>query len=313
MIATVLISLGSTLHQARYVSYAGWIGVLSIIISVSIITIAVAIMKPENEPDNGNKVDLGITAGVKGDFKDCLSAISNIAFSFGGFPGFPTVISEMRKPDEFNKAMFISQIIIFVFYIIVAIVVYTYSGQYISTPVRFTIIIIDYLNNQKIKQVLGTAGEVIKKISFGIALPGLFIGGIVSNHIQSKSFFVKLLRSSEHIRSSTFIHWFIWLSIVLASAIASLLIALSIPFFDLLTSLIGSVFISFFAIVIGSYLWLYDNYNYKSKTLLYKFNFSINVFLLLFGIFLIVSGFYSNVVLIQNHYSNDKFDKPFSC
>ena len=49
---------------------------------------------------------------------------------------------------------------------IIATIVYFYAGQYVATP------------------ALGTAGVLLKRISYGIALPSLIVAGVLYSHVS---------------------------------------------------------------------------------------------------------------------------------
>lgn len=47
-------------------------------------------------------------------------------------------------------------------------VVYHYCGQYVSSP------------------ALGSAGPLLKKVAYGIAIPGLLVGAVLALHFPAK-------------------------------------------------------------------------------------------------------------------------------
>ena len=57
----------------------------------------------------------------------------------------------------------------------------------------------------------GSAGTLFKKISYGIALPGLVIGVGIYQHVAAKLIFVRVLRDSRHLQANTVTHWATWL------------------------------------------------------------------------------------------------------
>lgn len=111
----------------------------------------------------------------------------------GGTPAFFPILSEMRKPADYTKAMLSAQIGSTVFYIVVASVVWASVGVYIASP------------------ALGSAGPLIKKICYGVALPGLLAGAILYMHVSAKYLFVRLMRGTRHFHQETFWHWVGWL------------------------------------------------------------------------------------------------------
>lgn len=98
-------------------------------------------------------------------FSDAASAVSALVFSYAGTPAFFSIASEMRNPREYTKALITCQSVVTVTYVTVGIVVYYYAGSYVTSP------------------AMGSAGPVIKKASYGIALPGLFATSILLIHV----------------------------------------------------------------------------------------------------------------------------------
>lgn len=100
------------------------------------------------------------------DFATAITAISTIVFAYAGTPAFFSIAAEMREPLHFNRALFLCQSVVTVFYIVIGIVIYYYCGSYVSSP------------------ALGSAGPVVKKVSYGFALPGLLVSTLLFIHVS---------------------------------------------------------------------------------------------------------------------------------
>lgn len=74
-----------------------------------------------------------------------------------GHVAFFGFISEMEKPEDFPKALALLQITDTTMYVIVALVVYRYAGVDVKSP------------------ALGSAGPIVKKVAWGIAIPTVSI------------------------------------------------------------------------------------------------------------------------------------------
>lgn len=72
----------------------------------------------------------------------------------------------MRDPRFFTRAFIISQIGSTLIYLVIGVVVYYYCGSHVASP------------------ALGSAGPIIKKISYGIALPGLLATTTIVIHVS---------------------------------------------------------------------------------------------------------------------------------
>lgn len=120
----------------------------------------------------------------------------------------------MREPKDYHKALSASQTICITFYLVVSIIVYLCCGQYLTSP------------------ALGSAGPVIARVLYALALPGMTVGAVLFTHLSAKWALVKMLRGSEHLQKSTVIHWVTWLGAVGVSGLVSFTVAESIPFFS---------------------------------------------------------------------------------
>ena len=99
-------------------------------------------------------------------FAQGITAVSSLVFAFSGTPGFFSIVSEMRDPRKFTPALLICQAVVTAVYITIGCVVYYYCGSYVASP------------------ALGSAGGLIKKIAYGISLPGLIVTTTIVSHVR---------------------------------------------------------------------------------------------------------------------------------
>lgn len=99
------------------------------------------------------KPDLHLKATTTIGFSAAFISVTNIIFSYAGHVAFFSFISEFRDPSEFPKALFLLQATDISMYLVVAIVIYRYTGQEVTSP------------------ALGSASNVVMKIAYGVALP----------------------------------------------------------------------------------------------------------------------------------------------
>lgn len=131
-----------------------------------IVTIAVGVQsRPADAPQEGVWVsDYKITNTPS--FTDAVSAVSTMVLAYSGTPAFFNIVAEMRDPRLYTRSLFVAQGSVSVVYAVVGCVVYYYCGSYVSSP------------------ALGSAGGMLKKISYGIALPGLLVSITLSAHVS---------------------------------------------------------------------------------------------------------------------------------
>lgn len=116
---------------------------ISVFAAVLITMIGVGVQRP----------GAGREAVVENDLYHAFIAVLNIVFSFSGHVAFFAFISELEDPAEYPKALCLLQGTDISLYLVTAVVIYCYAGQEVTSP------------------ALGSAGEVVKKVAYGIALP----------------------------------------------------------------------------------------------------------------------------------------------
>jgi amino acid permease len=132
---------------------------------VFIVAVAVGLQdRPASAPQDGVWVsDFKIVNNPS--FTDAVTAISTFVLAYSGTPSYFNIASEMRNPRHYTRSLIVAQTSITATYIAIGCVVYYYCGSYVSSP------------------AMGSAGGVVKKISYGIALPGLLASLIITTHV----------------------------------------------------------------------------------------------------------------------------------
>ncbi|GAA6034593.1 hypothetical protein JCM8097_005413 [Rhodosporidiobolus ruineniae] len=281
----------ASLRTLGSVKWIGWAGLISMVVSILLVAIAVgAGGRPSPAPQEG-PWDKDLVMWGNPSFTDAMNAVSNIMFSYAGTAAFLPIASEMRNPRDFPKAVALCQTFVTVFYIVVGVVVYLYAGQYVASP------------------ALGTAGTLIKRVAYGLALPGLLAAAL-----PAKWIFVRAMRNSRHLTESTKTHWTVWLSCTLGCVLFSYIIASAIPVFGGLVGLVGALFGSFLSLTGVSWMWFYD----ARKTWAGKHGakywglWAFNAFIVVAGLFLTVAGTYGSVISIRDSYAASG-GRPFTC
>ena len=113
----------------------------------------------------------------------------------------------------------------------IATTTYYYAGQYIASPAfvsppRSALIHRSKLTRMSVVHaVQGSAGVLIKRIAYGLALPALFVSCTIYTHVPAKWIFVNILKGSEHLTKNTFKHWVVWFGCVLGCVLFSYVVA----------------------------------------------------------------------------------------
>ncbi|GAA5896528.1 hypothetical protein JCM6882_005719 [Rhodosporidiobolus microsporus] len=280
------------------IKWLSYIGLMSIVPAILLVTIAVgAGERPASAPQSG-PLDLQIKMFNTPTFADAMSAVANIVFAFAGTPVFLPIASEMRRPADFWKSVILCQSFCTAFYLAVSITVYLYAGVYVASP------------------ALGTAGVLIKRVAYGLALPGLWFTAIIYVHLPAKVLMVRMLRGSHHLAHKTRKHWITWFSCTIGCACFSYVIAEAIPVFGGLVGLIGALFGTLLTFHAEASMYLFDIWaafrDPKTRTFKLWCGVIGNVALIIVGSFLMVGGAYGSIVSIKNSYAAVG-GTPFSC
>ncbi|KAH6916520.1 transmembrane amino acid transporter protein-domain-containing protein [Coprinopsis sp. MPI-PUGE-AT-0042] len=267
------------------ISWIGWIGLFSIVSAVLTLTIAVGLQaRPSLAPQDG-LWDKDIKIFAKPTFAAAMSAVNSIVFSYGSTPIFFGIISEMKEPRKYPRMMMVSMAFLTTIYLIIGSLVYYYCGQYVASP------------------ALGSAGPLLKKVCYGIAIPGLLASLVIFVHVCAKTFFVRILAGTKHLTSNSLTHWATWLGCTFCTTAVGYIIASAIPIFSSLISLVGAVVCPSVCIIPHTFMWWHDHWRSvpaserKRSTTIHAV---INAFLLVVGAFLIIGGTYGAVLDLIN-------------
>jgi hypothetical protein len=102
---------------------------------------------------------------------------------------FLPVISEMRRPKVYNKALYLSMGIATVTYLTFGLVIHYHCGKWVATP------------------SFSSAGPVIMKVAYGIGLIGLLVTACLWIHVYAKYVRVRVLRNSRHLLVNTIVQF----------------------------------------------------------------------------------------------------------
>lgn len=286
VVAAVLGFLTGSIRTLGKISWLAWIGVISIITALLTLTIAVGLQeRPAAAPQAGPyRSDYKIVGSPT--FVEAMGAINSFIFAYAGTPAFFAIISEMREPKDYNKAMFTCQGVMTAMYLIVGIVVYYYCGSFVASP------------------ALGSAGPLLKRICYGLALPGLIVSTCLVTHYPAKYVFIRALKGSKHLVSNSKTHWATWLGCVAGVTVVAYIICSAVPNFGSLISLVGALLATFMSLQPLGMMWLYDNFKGRTRDVRWMCGVGISVAVIAIGTYIMVAGSYAAIVEIINDYKN---------
>ncbi|RDW76594.1 putative neutral amino acid permease [Aspergillus mulundensis] len=294
-LATVVIVATASIRKLEHVGWLSYAGFLSIYVAVLIVVIGVTQQdRPAAAPQEG-PYDLGYVAINDPGFAAGMVASCTIFVSSAGTSAFLPVISEMRNPREYKKPLYFCMTLVTASYLAFSLVVYRWCGMWVASP------------------SLGSAGQTIKMVSYGVALLGLIVSGTLYLHVGAKYVFVRLLHRTHHLQSNTLTHWTTWFACTTILGALAFVLASAIPIFNYLIALVGSVCFAPLAMSLPGWLWLYDHGEYRKGNVGQKVVWVLHVGLVLLGLFFCVGATYGVVVEIVDAYESGVIGSAFSC
>lgn len=242
--------------------------------------------RPAAAPQEG-PFDLGYYAiPPEVPFAAGMAATCTIFISSAGTSAFLPVISEMREPKDYRKAVFVAMGFVTSSYICFALVVYRWCGAWVASP------------------SLGSAGRNMQIAAYAVGFIGLLVSACLYLHVAAKYCFVRILRNSRHLQENTMVHWGTWLGLVFGLCAIAFILAEAIPIFNYLIAITGSICFAPLAIMLPGYLWIHDHKDWIRGSMFKKIAFVLHVGMILLGAFLLVGGTYGVVKEIQAAYDS---------
>ncbi|KAH7006674.1 transmembrane amino acid transporter protein-domain-containing protein [Fusarium venenatum] len=295
LVSAIAITLFSSIRTFSKLGWLTWFGFITFVIGVFIFVVAVTqVDRPAAAPKTGD-FDLGWAPIAYPSFVVGMVNATNIFISTAGSSMFLPIISEMKRPQDYRKACLVAGFIVGAMYLSFSLVIYRYCGVWLSTP------------------AFASAGPIIKKIAYGVSLPGLILGVGIYQHVAAKYAFVRILRDSKHLQANSFTHWATWLGINFTLGAAAFIVAEAIPIMNYLLGLAGAICVAPFSLVFPALLWMHDFKRYKTGTTLQKVKYGFHILIIIFGLYMLVAGVYSVGVLIKEAFDTAAIAKVFDC
>lgn len=239
------------------VAILGYIDFASIIIAIGVTMIATGIQSTNN---TGTFVDHapwsawpkpGLT------FSAAIVAANNIVFAFSFAGCLPSFMEDMHTPEDYVKTLWWLGGIQIVIYTLTGSIIYAFVGQAVQSP------------------ALLSAGPLISRVVFGIALPVIFISGSINTTVVCRYIHGKIYQDSIVRYVNTTKGWATWLGLVFIVTILAWIIAEAIPIFSELLSIISALFVSGLSFYIPPIMWFvllkegawYEKHNLKAAIL----------------------------------------------
>ncbi|TKX22544.1 hypothetical protein C1H76_5327 [Elsinoe australis] len=295
VIAAIMVCICASVRKFENIAWLTWVGFFSVFIAVFVVVVSVTTLdRPAAAPQTGD-FELGYRVIGDSTFAAGVVAASTIFCSGAGTSAFLPVISEMKRPRDYSKAVYVCMGFVTASYLTFSLVVYRWCGQWVASP------------------SLGSGGPVMKKVAFGIGLVGLCISAALYIHVGAKYIFVRILRNSKHLQQNSIVHWGTWMGCTIGLTVIAFLVASGIPIFNYILALAGSLCFAPLALSLPGWLWLYDHASYRKGTILQKLYWVFNVLVVLIGLFMLTGGTYGVIEQIREAYRNGTISSAFSC
>ncbi|KAL9058560.1 MAG: hypothetical protein Q9162_001715 [Coniocarpon cinnabarinum] len=249
-----------------------WISIVSMfsIFGAVVVTVAgVSHLHP-----GGNDLTKAIAKDTR--MIDGIVALMDIIMAYSGNVAFFNFMSEMRDPREYRKALFTLQTLATIIYVLAATVIYYFAGPDIAAP------------------ALGSAGPLMRKIAYYLAMPTIVIAGVVNGHVAIKMVFRSWKRGMEEQKGWTPYCWWVGLNVGLWTI--AWVLAESIPNFGNLLALVSSSLGTWFTYGLSAGLWFFMH---KGKYWNSKFGLVANTLILIGTVALSGFGMWASLVAIR--------------
>ncbi|KAF7555304.1 hypothetical protein G7Z17_g2298 [Cylindrodendrum hubeiense] len=276
------------------VAILGYIDFVSILAAIGLTIIATAIQASDSP---GGLSGVTWSAYPKDDlnFSEAFVAVSNIVFAYSFAIGQFSFMDEMHTPKDFMKSIWANGAMQVLIYTLTGALCYAFIGSTVQSP------------------ALLSAGPLISKIAFGIALPVIFISGSINTTVALRYVHGRLYKNSIHRYINTPQGWASWIGIVTVFTIIAWVIAETIPIFSDLLSLCSALFVSGFSFYIPGIMWfaiLCKGKWYARENIIMSIG-SIIAFII--GVVVLVGGTYSTIDDIIHLTSTGSNHAPFTC
>ncbi|KAL1859855.1 hypothetical protein Plec18167_006327 [Paecilomyces lecythidis] len=295
VVSAVILFLLALPPSFAEVAILGYIDFGSIIIAIGITIIGTGI-KSTNQ--DGGLAAVNWTAFPEGpvSFSDAFIAISNIIFAYSFAMCQFSFMDEMHTPKDFTKSIWTLGITEIIIYTLTGALVYAFVGQDVQSP------------------ALLSAGHLLSKVAFGIALPVIFISGSINGTVLGRLVHGRIYKNSPIQFVNTKMGWVTWTILIAIITVIAFVIAEVIPFFSDLLSISSALFISGFSFYFPALMWfmlICQGKWYSSKK-----NIALSVLnglCFIIGMITLVGGTYSSVDDIIQNYRDGTVRGVFTC
>ncbi|KAI0472350.1 transmembrane amino acid transporter protein-domain-containing protein [Xylaria cf. heliscus] len=273
------------------VAILGYIDFASIILAIGITIIATGVQRT----DSGVSSDWSAYPAPGTGFVEAFIAVTNIVFAYSFAICQFSFMDEMHTPKDFVKSIWWLGIIEIIIYTLTGALIYYFVGQEVQSP------------------ALLSAGNLVSKVAFGIALPVIFISGSINGTVVGRYIHGRVYRDSVTRFINTPKGWISWILLISLITVIAWVIAEAIPFFSDLLAISSSLFISGFTFYFPAMMWfmlIRQGSPFSKENWMYT---ALNALCFIIGLVILVGGTYSSIKDIIHNYDTGNVRGAFSC
>jgi hypothetical protein len=259
------------------IAILGYIDFASIILAIIVTIIATGVQDRGSLGDPEPYVEWSAWPKQGITFEEAVVSTNSIVFAYAFGGCLPSFMDDMHTPSDYVKSLWWlggSQMCI---YTLTGSLIYLFVGQTVQSP------------------ALLSAGPLISRVVFGIALPVIFISGSINTTVVCRYLHSKIFAHSAARHVNNRAGWATWLALVSTVTLLAWVIAEAIPIFSDILSISCSLFISGMSYYIPPVLWFvllkqgewYDRANWKAA--------ACNGVAFAVGVVILVCGTYASV------------------
>ncbi|KAJ5935456.1 hypothetical protein N7466_005003 [Penicillium verhagenii] len=247
IVSAVILMLLAIPPSFAEIAILGYIDFASIVLAIGVTMVATGIQS-SGSSDWSAWPKPGIS------FTSAIVATNNIVFAYSFAGCLPSFMEDMHTPEDYTKAMWWLGGVQIVIYTLTGSIIYAFVGQSVQSP------------------ALLSAGPLLSRVVFGLALPVIFISGSINITVVCRYIHGKMYQKSIARFINTPKGWVTWLSLVLFITVVAWIIAEAIPIFSDLLSIISSLFVSGLSFYFPPVMWYmllregawYEKHNLKT-------------------------------------------------
>lgn len=276
------------------VAILGYIDFASILIAIGITIIGTGV-ETSHSPGGFAAVQWSAWPAPGTTFTEAFIAVTNIVFAYSFAMCQFSFMDEMHTPRDFTKSIWTLGITEIVIYTVTGALVYVFVGSDVSSP------------------ALQSAGKLLSRVAFGLALPVIFISGSINTTVLARLLHGRIFKNSPIRFINSAKGWATWLGFVTAITVIAWIIAEVIPFFSDLLSISSSLFISGFTFYFPAMMWFILLRKGSWTTPWNLFLIAVNTGIFLIGLVVLVGGTYASVDDIIDNYKKGQVRGVFTC